>query len=494
MNVSSVAVIGAGPTGLAAAKYLLAEGFPVIDVFEKQGEVGGMWHYEPGPPDAPSIYAAEDDEDGAGKESPMYDDLNTNIPHTLMRFSDLPFRAGCAIFPPREDVQAYLEQYARSVRHLVHFSTQVVRVNPDHHQQQERWDVRTRDLTTGKDTSRAYDAVVVASGHYYAPHVPADIIAGAAAFDAAYPGALVHSKFYRSAAPYRGKKVVVVGTGPSGLDIAAQVGRACAPPLLVSARTAATPEALAHLGDGVEQVGQIVRFGVEGRSVEFAALGGDGEGGSGTRVVEDVDAVIFCTGYRYTFPFLDLDNVTSDDGKKVRGLAKHLLCIDHPTLAFPGLPIKVIPFPLAESQAAIFSRLWSGRLALPRRATLKAWERADAEAAAGPDKYHVFAKGGDGRYINEVHEWLTQETKRKEDDSSVSGGGGSSVEKEPPHWNDEMLWQRSIYVEAKMKFEKDGRRAKTLEELGFGYKPGESTAATSPGSLEKRDPQLGVAG
>lgn len=394
-----------------------------------------------------------------------------------MKYSDLAFRDGCEIFPTRQDVQEYLVRYARDVRHLVKFSTQVTNVALRQDHQRDQWDVLIKNLLTGEETQETYDAVVVASGHYSTPYIP-DSIENISEFNAAYPGLILHSKLYRNAETYRDKKVVIIGNGPSGLDITHQIQRV-SQRLLLSVRTKTPPEMLEHIGR-VEEIGQIKRFLIEDRAIEFYSDDNDNDG---TTIEKDIDAVLFCTGYLYTFPFLSLSPPPVTDGRRVRGLAKHFLHVEHPTLAFPGLPIKVIPFPLAESQAAAFARLWSGRLPLPPRATLEAWARADADAAAGPGKFHVFPKGADGRYINELHEWVARDTKKGE-----AGG------KEPPFWDEEMLWQRSIYAEAKMQFEKTGRRAKTLEELGFRYEPAEAEVVTAPEDVEKTDPHLDVAG
>ncbi len=618
-DVRRVAVVGAGPSGLAAAKHLLAVGaFERVDVFEQQAEVGGVWNYsaEPpppdslrvpqtdahGPPDTPVIPSSssekktiKEEEDGRDNNNnnnnnnnkgdsttapasppplfpgPMYDDLHTNIPHTLMQFSDLPFPAskkgeeegedgkgaGCTIFPHREVVQEYLVEYARDVRHLIKFSTQVVDITPispppppsssssslpsraadidgggDGRRQKkaeveaekkeeeevrgrERWAVRTKDLLSGAattTTTATYDAVVVASGHYATPYVPA--IEGLAAFAAAHPGAVSHSKLYRAPAEaaYGGRKVLVVGNAASGLDIAAQIRRVARRPVLVSGQTplaaAAAPGAL---GDN-EEVPEIRRFLVEERGVEFYGgqgrggdterRGGGGVGGGGGeeekhgdgkgvaadggiakeqaptggegergRVETDIDVVLFCTGYLYTFPFLRSlspgpggpQPPLITDGRRVHGLARHLLHARHPTLAFAGLPSKAIPFPVAEAQMAVVARLWANLLPAPGRALLERWAREDEEAwrqlPPGERKgFHVLPRGGDGRYINMLHDWAAQ---------AGAGTGG----KEPPRWEEYELWQRSIYVEAKAQFEKTGKKARTLEELGFHFQP-----------------------
>ncbi|KAI1084117.1 FAD/NAD(P)-binding domain-containing protein [Whalleya microplaca] len=495
-DVKNVAIIGAGPSGLAAAKYLLAEGaISRIDIFEQQAEVGGVWNYSAQAlpqnklevpqtsahpkPDVP----VRDPEDPAAPPlfpSPMYNDLNTNIPHTLMRFSDTPFPDGCEIFPTRQVVQDYLVRYAQDVRHLIRFSTQVTGVSlrsapgaAPASPTREQWDVQTTDLLSGAQTEAVYDAVVVASGHYATPYIPSDI-SGLTAFHAAHPGAISHSKLYRSPEAFRGKKVIVVGAGPSGLDIASQIRRVSAQPLLISAQSAAPPEMIAHIG--VEQVPEIARFLPASRGVEFRPYDDDGPRDE-PRVETGVDAVLFCTGFLFAFPFVaegTLEPPLVTDGRKVLGIARHLLHVRHPTLAFAGLPIKAIPFPVAEAQAAVAARLWANRLPLPGRELLEKWEREDETEGS-----HVFAQLADGRYINEMHDWALQAT------------GGKEQGKKPPFWDPELLWERSIYAEAKMQFEKTGKKAKTLEELGFRFEPAEVHTIED---AAKEDPQADVTG
>ncbi|KXJ93289.1 hypothetical protein Micbo1qcDRAFT_161272 [Microdochium bolleyi] len=273
-------------------------------------------------------------------------------------------------------------------------------------------------------------------------------------------------------------------------------------------------------GFAYDEAPPISRFLAEQKGVEFA----DG------RVELGVDRVLFATGYLYTFPFLkslttapaldgdgagtDISNTSNTigplitTGARVHNLAKHLLHIAHPTLVFPGLPIKVIPFPFAEAQAAVFARLWSNRLELPPRNVLDAWEREPAEVAAEKHTsrgaelvdaetrarkaergYHIFGTGEDGRYINEMNEWVTTGRWPGSSGPSAEGQidgapGGSKNEtktrpggKQPPFWDERMLWQRTIFAQARVAFEKGGRRAKTLEELGFVFEDRDKAAA-----------------
>ncbi len=544
-NINRIAIVGAGPSGLAAAKHLLAEGFSSsqIDIYEQQADVGGVWNYSavtsPEPPRVPQTdaraaldipiypetpveqekdeyedYEFDSDEEactapGSGacslppvsrKEkkppifpNPMYDNLHTNIPHTLMRYSDLGFTADgkgkgthedCEIFPSRQVVQEYILQYACDVRHLVRFSTQVTDISlqtplpntpeaipGEQFEIRDKWTVRSTDLLTDVLRVESYDAVVVASGHYSTPYIPS--VPEISAFATEHPGIISHSKTYRTASAFAGKRVVVVGSASSGLDIASQVSAVCASPLIISARSPIPDDMGAHLGVGgkVRVVGQIKRFLVNEKGIEVHSTPTSAaEGEENTERILDVDAILFCTGYLYTFPFISASSLPSPlitDGRRVHGLARHFLHTFHPTLVFPALPIKVIPFPLAEAQAAVFSRLWSNRLPLPSREELQSWEREDEEGRGfegerpGEGKsFHIFPKGGDARYINALHDWAL----RAREDQGRGGGG-----KEPPFWGAEELWQRSIYAEAKIQFEKTGRKAKTLRELGFAH-------------------------
>ncbi|KAK8100974.1 hypothetical protein PG999_011348 [Apiospora kogelbergensis] len=515
-SVASVAIIGAGPCGLACAKYLLAQkSFKAVTIFERSADVGGVWNYSTAPPtgwstdiggsaalgegkgkgDGKTCPETEVQKDENGKPlfpSPMYDQLHTNIPASLMQFSDLPLTTpdDRRVFPSRQRVQAYLQDYAAEVRGLVRFSTAVLDVRPDDASTRTpRWHVRSRDLlapdSDAGEKSEIFDAVVVASGHYNEPHIPS--AAGLAEFVAAHPGVVRHSKQYRTPEPHRGHRVLVVGNSASGLDIAGQIHPVCEPPLYLSVQSptpAEVKQQARESGFVFEEVSTIQEFLVAERGVRLR---------DGT-VIADLDTVMFCTGYLFAFPFLQCfmqDGGNSQgaslahargqplvtDGRKVHGLYKHMIDMRYPTLAFAGLPIKVIPFPVAESQGAVLARLWDNEMGLPPLADMEQWERdetasrikkksnqAETEDEIAP--YHVFPPGGDGAYINALHDLVMQSP------SAATSDKG----KEPPRWGDEEFWMRGIYAEARMAFVKSGKKAASLEELGFTYQPlGEET-------------------
>ncbi|KAI0157564.1 FAD/NAD(P)-binding domain-containing protein [Xylariaceae sp. FL1272] len=550
-DIKRIAIIGAGPSGIAAAKHLLAEGFKAsqIDVFEQRDEVGGVWNYtslpptgplpvpqtDAFPPPDPPVFEGDDEDDdyesddcmdsccapGSGACSlpslarvdrravfpgPMYENLNTNIPHTLMRYSDKGFtsvKEDCEIFPPRQIVMDYLKEYARDIRHLVSFATQVMSLTLLAHRGasllkarvKDQWELVSLNLLNNVQRKQVYDAVVVASGHYSTPYIPL-CAEGMTEFAATHPSIISHCKGFRSASAFAGKKVIVVGSGPSGLDIASQIRDVCAPPLIMSARSPVADDMSEHLGVGgkVRLVGQITRFLIEERGVEVQSAPGSAlQNGKTTQRITDIDAILFCTGYLYTYPFLDAKSLSPSapplitDGRRVHGIARHFIHNTHPSLVFPALPIKVIPFPLAEGQAAVMARLWNNRLPLPSRKELESWEREDEQGKgfegerAGKGKaFHIFPKGGDAKYINAFHEWAAKATDRDDEKG-----------KEPPFWGDEELWQRSVYAQARMLFEKGGCKAKTLEELGLRYEP---HAKSTPSANGTRDQTLDIAG
>jgi cation diffusion facilitator CzcD-associated flavoprotein CzcO len=394
-SISRIAIVGAGPSGIAAAKYMLAEkAFEKIDILEQRREVGGVWKLTsnvlskktPIPQLDPNYHVEKPylpvPQDRAEKslseqaqidpfESPLYDMLETNIPKSLMRYSDLAFADDLPLFPRHEDVLDYCRQYAEDVKELIKFPHRVTDVHPvlgrehqDHTSESEgtapSWSVTTLNEATQSRTTDTYDAVLIASGHYAVPYVPA--IKGVNEWSSAYPDTIIHSKAYRNPDQFANKKVIVVGNSASGIDIGAQIGRVCKQPLLQSSRTETKTNTLFSAQDESdpptswkEPIGEIVEFlpptAPHPRSVRL----------SNNRIITDLDAIVFATGYLYSFPFLQLPSspagVVTSSGQRTRDIYQQLLHIKYRTLAFAVLPQRIIPFPMAENQAAVVARL-----------------------------------------------------------------------------------------------------------------------------------------
>lgn len=448
-----------------AYRYLLAENrFDTIDIFDQQVSFGGVWNYSNdaiGAIDIPQtnpfqslddpIWHSVSDQNGVANGSqqstfvsPMYERLETNIPHSIMKFSDMPSLEDHQLFPSREVVTQYLEDYGEEVRHLVSFQTQVIDVcqtRPGAHQ------VQLRNLQTDRVYEKIYDAIVMANGHYTVPSLPN--IKGIKAWNLANPGVISHTKYYRRPGPFADKKVIVVGNAASGTDIASQIGAVSKPPLLISQRS----ESILAFAAGYKvNVPEIVEFlpDFQGtRAVRFA----DG------RVEENVDAILFATGYLYSFPFLSsLESKLISTGERVQHLYKHLFYIDDPTIAFIGLPSKIIPFRTNEGQAAVVARVWADRLKLPSKREMSRWEE-DTIAERGAGKaFHVLPFPKDFDYHNELVDWAARAT----------GRGG----KMPLRWSAKERWARERFPAIKKAFADKGdarHGIKTLRDLGFDY-------------------------
>ncbi|MEV3900926.1 NAD(P)-binding domain-containing protein [Mycobacterium sp. NPDC050551] len=198
-----VAVIGAGPGGLVAARWLSSCGFEPT-IYERNPVLGGQWSGLPGC-------------------SGVWPSMHTNTSRILTAFSDLPF-GGHLVHPPNADVLRYLHRYAGSfgLTARIRFGTAVDSVD----RQGTRWAIRHADGT------EVFDRVVVASGRFHAPAVPA--VAGLESFSGD-PG--VSSTYdFRDHERYLGKRVLVAGGAISALEIASELAQLGASRVVVAQR------------------------------------------------------------------------------------------------------------------------------------------------------------------------------------------------------------------------------------------------------------------
>ncbi|HEY1189200.1 MAG TPA: NAD(P)-binding domain-containing protein [Gemmata sp.] len=195
--MTRVCVIGAGSSGLVAAKTLHARGIP-FDCFEKGSAVGGLWRYE--------------NDNGV---SVAYRSLHINTSRSKMQFSDFPMPRDYPDFPHHAQIAQYFDSYVDhfGFRDRITFRTTVNHVEP---LPDGTFRVDTEDAA-GRSDRRHYGAVVVANGHHWQPRVPA--------FPGHFSGESLHAGRYRTPEGFAGKRVLVLGVGNSGCDIACEVGR-----------------------------------------------------------------------------------------------------------------------------------------------------------------------------------------------------------------------------------------------------------------------------
>ncbi len=490
-SISRIAIIGAGPSGIAAAKHLRAEeAFEKIDVFEQRYDVGGVWNLTPNTLSKKTPIPQLDPNYEVGKEAlsevrnvaaqastgsdssdrfetPMYDLLETNIPKQLMQYADQPFGDDLPLFPKHQSVLDYCKEYAEDVRPLIRFGCQVSEVRrveeggQDGSHQCGRWSVTVIIEASQKRQTYDYDAVVVASGHFSVPYIPS--IKGLGAWSSSYPGSVMHSKAYRNPHIFTGKKVIVVGNSVSAADIGAQVGKVCKHPLLQSSRS----ESLFSSPDSVlwkEDISEIMEF-LAPEQYDRGVRLADG------RIEQNIDAMIFATGYFYSFPFLKIDPPVVTNGSRARDIYQQLFHIKYPTLAFPVLPQRVIPFPTAENQAAVIARVWSGRLTLPPKAEMEAWEKKMLEQRGDGKAMHILNFPEDADYLNMLYDWAASATPRQGHGKDETGMMGT-------RWDDRRRWMRSQFPAIKKAYAERGEDrflVRTVEELGFDFEKWKDT-------------------
>jgi cation diffusion facilitator CzcD-associated flavoprotein CzcO len=192
--------------------------FDKIVVFEQRGRAGGIWVYTPEVNQDKSFSIPQTDPRGSVETplwrtvtqpifvSPVYDRLETNIPRSLMRFSDLAFPDAVQLFPEHPHVLEYLEKYSEDVKSLVRFKTQVTNLSLLHGESstlKDQWSLSFVDLMTDIHETEMFDAVVVASGHFNLPYVPE--IEGIREWNRQFPNSITHSKYFRRPDDYSGK-------------------------------------------------------------------------------------------------------------------------------------------------------------------------------------------------------------------------------------------------------------------------------------------------
>ena len=440
--------------------------FEKIDLYEQRACTGGLWNYEPHVPYEPSPVPSTDP--NAGYEvpvkikgtkkfpSPMYDGLETNIPHSLMEYSDDDRLTSDQLFPPYDHVLKYLQNYADEVKYLIRFNTQVQSIQDSEVGGQEQWSISSKSLITHARFEEIYDAVVIASGHYSVPYLPE--VEGICEWSKANPGSIKHSREFERPTEFANKKVVVVGNSASGLDICSQISKFSQQPVLMSARSLSEVQR-AFTSDGRMDLPEIVQFlpaSTHDRAVKFA----------NGQVEEGIDHIMFCTGYLYSFPFLScIRPPLIDSGMRVQNLYQHIFNIDHPSLAFVGLPLRIIPFRTAEGQAAVIARFWANRLVLPTQAEMRAWEKARLEKAENEKAFHLLRYPEDFDYHNAMVDWAL---------TAQHAEGG----KMPPSWNDEDYWFRKRFPDARKRFVAKGTAksgTRTFADVDLVYNHQENT-------------------
>ncbi|MEX2108760.1 MAG: NAD(P)-binding domain-containing protein [Solirubrobacterales bacterium] len=384
-----VCVIGAGSSGLTACQVLSARGIP-FDCFEKGSEIGGNWRYE--------------NDNGL---SSAYRSLHINSARKLMSYKAYPMPEDYPDYPSHWQVAKYFDDYAErfGLREKITFRTEVLSAEPV----EDGWEVTVED-GTGAREARRYGAVLVANGHHWDPRWPEPAFPGSEEFE----GEQIHVHHYREPDVLVGKRVLVLGIGNSAVDIAVESSRIADATFLAMRRGAwvlpkflggkpideASPPVASRLPLPVQRffmgrllnlaVGDMTAYGLPKPdhklleahptvSSELLPRIGHGDiavkpnidrfaGGRTVRFSdgseEEIDLVVYCTGYKMSFPFLDPQVFSAPDNQM--RLYRRVVSVESPGLYFIGFIQPLGPImPIAEAQSEWIADLLTGRASLP---------------------------------------------------------------------------------------------------------------------------------
>ncbi|XP_066924746.1 trimethylamine monooxygenase-like [Clytia hemisphaerica] len=362
-----VCVIGAGPCGLAVLNAFESarakgEDIPEIVLFDKQDEVAGLWNY---------TWRTGVDRFGEQLHNSQYRYLWSNGPKECLELADYSFEEhfGKPIpsFPPRVVLRDYLLGRVKKNKLLEKFDVRmnhIVRNVKD--LEDESFEVTYEDLNQRKISTEIFSQVIVAIGHFSVPHFPS--YAGLES----YPGHLLHAHDFRDAASYKDQKVVLVGASYSAEDIALQLHKYGVGEVIASYRTQAM---------GFKWPTNITErpclTHIDGKTVHFS-----------DNSTYEADAIIFCTGYQYYFPFLPQHlRFESPNIEYPNGLYKGTVLNENTNLMFMGMQDQWYTFTMFDAEAFYVRDVILGKIELPdkskRDVDIKKWyDRCIAKTTA----------------------------------------------------------------------------------------------------------------
>ncbi|NP_001083227.1 flavin containing dimethylaniline monoxygenase 5 gene 2 S homeolog [Xenopus laevis] len=202
--VKKICVVGAGSSGLAAIKCCLEEDLEPT-CFERYHDIGGLWRYK------------EDPEEGRAS---IYKSVIINTSKEMMCFSDYPIPDDFPNYMHNSKIMDYFRMYAKNFNLLkyIRFKTTVcsIKKRPDF-AISGQWEIVTE--CDGKQDMGIYDGVLLCSGHHTFPNLPLESFPGIEKFKGQY----FHSREYKYPHSFQDKRIIVIGIGNSGGDLAVEL-------------------------------------------------------------------------------------------------------------------------------------------------------------------------------------------------------------------------------------------------------------------------------
>lgn len=358
MSSKRIAIIGAGPSGLAqlrAFQSVKGTDVPELVCFEKQKNLGGLWNY---------TWRTGMDENGENVHGSMYRYLWSNGPKEGLEFADYTFTEHfgrpIASYPPREVLFDYIKGRIdkAGVEGWIRYNTAVRRVTYD--EATGQFTVTVEDYNKGSEYSECFDYVVVASGHFSIPNVPQ--------FDGfdTFNGRVLHAHDFRDALEYKDKDILIIGTSYSAEDIGSQCWKYGCKSITVSHRTAPMGY---DWPDNWQEVPLLSK--VEKNLCTFI---------DGTQ--KRVDAIILCTGYLHHFPFMEEKiKLRTNNRLYPVSLYNGVVWANNPKCFYLGMQDQWYTFNMFDAQAWYARDVMMDRISLPNTeemlADIDQWRAAE---------------------------------------------------------------------------------------------------------------------
>ncbi|KAI8358530.1 hypothetical protein BD560DRAFT_405692 [Blakeslea trispora] len=418
-SIKKVAVIGAGPSGLPAARHLKEEGVDV-KVFERGSSVGGVWCYSEIAclkPKMPTSRITRDIEKevievkeetqkqlyemtpetmklllSKNPPSACYRDLYNNIATSLFAYPDFPFPEGTPEWCSHEVIQQYFEDYADHyhLKELIEFNTSVDLVTKD--QANDCWeltlskyDVYTSGIVRETRWKETFDGVVVATGRHQDPYVPD--FKDFKEWNKTFPDKVMHSMQYRRPEDFIDKHVLVIGGGISAVDIVRGLEGFSAMTTMAIHGPFESPYAIYNIVRSTIPRSVSIKPNVSAFSDKLGNVNGCITFEDGT-ILDDVNQVIFCTGFSTRLNFMDGLVIDKTDAeaklppprplyddippshialgpKYPLNVYREAFLMSDPTMTFVGLPPIVSTPTHFDVQAISVARVWTGKAFLP---------------------------------------------------------------------------------------------------------------------------------
>ncbi len=385
--MNRVCIIGAGPSGITAAKNCQLNGI-AYDIFEKNDKVGGNWVFN-----------------SKTGHSSVYENTHIISSRTMSEYEDYPMPADYPDYPRHDHLQAYFEDYAKHFgvyeQIKFHHSVDHVSKNTEGH-----WNVEYTD-DQGQKHTQVYEYLMVSNGHHWMPKYPQ--------YEGNFTGTWMHSHDFKGVNDeWRGKKILVIGAGNSGCDVAVESARVSkevfismrspqwfVPKFMLGYPADILVKSLEKLSPKMRQIlltkmvkaftGNYADFGLpvntkpmltqhptansdfidyirhgkikpkpaiqklDGKNIHFV----DGS-------VEAFDIVCCCTGFWTVFPFFDQDFINFQHVEKIP-LYRKMMHAEHENLYFIGLfqPLGCI-WPASDHQANLACQEILGKYKRPK--------------------------------------------------------------------------------------------------------------------------------